>query len=55
MEEGPWIASGFSIQDDQLTFHEGNFAGAVFVRQDEAATAVETKSWGRIKHSLESD
>ena len=49
MEEGPLIASGFSVQDDRLTFREGEFAGAVFVRDEAVGTAVQTTSWGHIK------
>lgn len=58
MGEEPLIASVFSIQDQQLRFRDGEFAGAVFVRDegvcpaDEAecpSTAVQTMSWGDIK------
>ena len=59
MGEEPLIASGFSIQEglrpedgyEQLTFHEGEFAGAVFVRDGTVspATSVQTMSWAHIK------
>ena len=58
MGEEPLIASVFSIQDQQLRFRDGEFAGAVFVRDeavcpaDEAvcpSTSVQTTSWGHIK------
>ena len=37
--EEPLIASGFSVQDQRLTFREGEFAGAVFVRDGTESTA----------------
>lgn len=49
MREEPLIASGFSVQDQRLTFREGEFAGAVFVRDGTESTAVQTKSWGQLK------
>ena len=62
MGEEPLIASGFSIQEglrpedgyEQLTFHEGEFAGAVFVRDGTVspATSVQTTSWGHIKGGI---
>lgn len=48
MEEGPFVASGFTIQDDHLRFHEGDFAGVGYIRQEDE-TSVRTTSWGQIK------
>lgn len=48
MEEGPFVASSFTIQEDRLRFHEGDLAGVGYIRQEDA-TSVRTTSWGQIK------
>ena len=48
MGKGPYVASGFTIQEDHLRFHEGDFAGVGYIRQEDA-TSVRITSWGQIK------